>query len=94
MSFRVRLTQAAEYDLIRLAAFLEEFSSETADKGRNLLRAAIDSLAEMPERVVRVPGSSYRDLIVPFGSAGYAVRFQIREGTVVIVRIFHTREDR
>jgi len=38
MSFRVRLTRAAEYDLIRLAAFLEEFSSETADKGRSLLQ--------------------------------------------------------
>jgi plasmid stabilization system protein ParE len=94
MIFSVRLTRAAEYDLIRLAAFLEEYSSEAADKGRVVLRAAIDSLAEMPERGIRVPGSDYRDLIAPFGAAGYAVRYQIDRMTVVIVRIFHTREDR
>jgi len=94
MRFRVRLTRAAEYDLIRLAGFLEEFSSETADKGRSVLRGAIDSLAEMPERVSRIPGGEYRDLIVPFGAAGYVIRFRIDEETVVIVGIFHTREDR
>ena len=94
MRFTVRLTRAAEYDLIRLAAFLEEYSSETADRGRGVLRAAIDSLANMPERAVRVPGSDYRDLITPFGAAGYAVRYRIDEATVVIIRIFHTREDR
>jgi len=94
MSYTVRLTRAAEYDLTRLAAVLEEHSSETADRGRVVLRAAIGSLAEMPERVVRVPGTDYRDLIAPFGVAGYAIRYQIDEATVVIVRIFHTREDR
>ncbi|QTC92010.1 type II toxin-antitoxin system RelE/ParE family toxin [Brevundimonas goettingensis] len=77
-----------------MAAFLEEFSSETADRGRGVLRAAIDSLAEMPERVNRVPGGDYRDLIAPFVAAGYAVRFRIEGEAVVIVRIFHTREDR
>ena len=94
MSFRVRLTRAAEYDLIRLAAFLEEFSSGTAEKGRSVLHTAIETLADMPERVNRVPGSDYRDLIAPFGAAGYAVRFRIDAETVVILRIFHTREDR
>ena len=94
MRFRVRLTRAAGYDLIRLAAFLEEFSSETAHNARSVLQTAIDSLADMPERVNRVPGADYRDLIAPFGAAGYAVRFRIDAEAVVIVRIFHTREDR
>ena len=94
MRFSVRLTRAAGYDLIRLAAFLEQHSSEAADRGRHILRAAIDSLAEMPERATLVAETDYRDLIVPFGAAGYAVRYRIEGRAVIIVPIFHTREDR
>lgn len=94
MRFTVRLTRAAQYGLIRLAAFLEEHSSQAAESGRRVLRAAIDSLVEMPERVATLPDSDYRDLIAPIGAAGYVVRDRIDGTTVVILRIFHTREDR
>ena len=94
MTFIVRLTRAAGYDLVRLAEFLEEKSSMVAGRFRATLRTAVESLSEMPDRAPRVADTDFRDLVVPFGSAGYAVRYKIEGSTVVIVRIFHTREDR
>lgn len=94
MTFTVRLTRAAGNDLVRVAAFLEEKSSGVADRVRAALKSAVDSLSEMPERAPRVADTDFRDLVVPFGSAGYALRYKIEGSTVVIVRIFHTREDR
>lgn len=48
----------------------------------------------MPLRSVpgRLPGTRQR--IVPFGQAGYVIRYRVERGRVFVIRIFHTREDR
>lgn len=35
-----------------------------------------------------------RELIVPFGSAGYVIRYVVHADEVLILRIFHALEDR
>ena len=39
-------------------------------------------------------GQDGRELQVPFGRYGYAIRYLILGDTVVITRVFHGREDR
>lgn len=35
-----------------------------------------------------------RELVVPYGARGYIVRYQVRENAILIVRVWHGREDR
>ena len=36
----------------------------------------------------------HRELMVPFSSSGYVVRYRVDIDSVVVARIFHMREDR
>ena len=58
------------------------------------LDAAIRSLDEFSERARPGPEPGLRELIVPFGSGAYVVRYRVDRDEVVVARIFHGREDR
>lgn len=93
MTYTVRLTPAAEQDLVRLVRFLAGQNPNAARKARATLKARIKSLAQMPERARRPnPGRHVMD--VPFGVSGYSIWFDVRENQVIIARVFHMREDR
>jgi len=93
VNYAVRLTQAAERDLVRLVTFLAAENPNAARKARAALKARIKSLARMPERARRLhPGRHVMD--VPFGASGYSIWFDVREDRVIVARIFHMREDR
>lgn len=34
------------------------------------------------------------EMFVPFGEAGYVIRYRVEADRVLVTRIFHTREDR
>lgn len=93
MKYAVRLTPAAQRDLVRLVVFLAEKSPGAALRARQLLRARIRSLARMPARARSLP-SGLHVLDVPFGDSGYAIWFALRDNQVIVARIFHMREDR
>ena len=102
MSFRVRLTRAAEADLGRLFDFVLE--RELARDGGDLwlaeqavaaIRAGFATLASSPF-TCRKAGQSplLRELIIPFGRSGYVALFEIASPTeVVVVAVRHQRED-
>jgi plasmid stabilization system protein ParE len=54
------------------------------------------SLRDLPERGRPAIRPEYRELIVPFGRGAYVVRYRIHleRDTVVVVRIWHGREQR
>lgn len=99
--FAVRYTDAARDDLLRLFDFLLE-RAQTADDFEFAQRA-IDAVAEAVERqlgrtpfIFRKAGSSpfLRELIIPFGHAGYVVLYEVRDAsTVDILAVRHQRED-
>ncbi len=93
MKYAVRLTPAAQRDLVRLIVFLAEQSPRAALRAQRLLQARIRSLARMPARARRLP-SGLHVLDVPFGDSGYAIWFGLRDDHGVVARIFHMREDR
>lgn len=89
----MKLTVAAEADLLRMAEFLADYGDEVARRGATALWTGFTSLSEMPRRspVVR---NSLRELYIRFGDSGYVVQYRVDADVVVIARIFHMREAR
>jgi plasmid stabilization system protein ParE len=93
MTHEVRLSPAARNDLDRLAKFLSGKNVTASTKVVRVLRSAVESLAEMPDRG-RPAHNGKRELIVPFGSGVYLIRYRVDQAAVVVTRIFHGLEDR
>lgn len=92
MRFRVLLLPSARNDLIRVSNFLADVAPNTALRAADVLDQALQSLGHFPERMPTNRRGG-RDFIVPFGQAGYVIRYRIERSTVIVSRIFHTRED-
>ena len=102
MTFQVIVEQAAEEDLCRLydhilahAEYVEDL--EVADRALGAIRHAMASLATTPfifRKIASVEGSLRRELIVPFGSSGYVVQYEIAgPELVVVLAVRHQREE-
>ena len=101
MSYAVEFTQGAEDDLVRLyddlldrAETLEEL--DVADEAVKVIRqAALSHLSTTPYSYRKVGArSTLRELIIPFGTTGYILRFDIRSPELVLViGARHQREE-
>jgi plasmid stabilization system protein ParE len=101
MSYAVEFTQSAEDDLMRLYDFLLD-RAETleqlavADEALKVIRqAALSHLSTTPYSYRKVGArSTLRELIIPFGTTGYILRFDIRSPELVLViGARHQREE-
>ena len=82
-------------DLKRLHAFIEPHSSRAAARAINILIDAAGPLLEFPEKGAPWnPDLEFRELRVRFGSRGYAIRYRLHEDQVIIMRVWHSLEDR
>ena len=96
MSYRVRHTKAAREDLLRLFAFLLERDLQAAVRARVAIAKSIAFLHEFPFSCRKaIPDNPFlREMLIPFGSAGYVALFEIENNeTVTILAIRHQRED-
>jgi plasmid stabilization system protein ParE len=96
--FKVRFTPEAEADLLRLFDFLLEQDIAAAEKARAVIAKAIELLAVFPFSCRKVLGGDgnpfLRELIIPFGSSGYVVLFEIKNReTVTLLAVRHQREE-
>ncbi|MBW8858677.1 MAG: type II toxin-antitoxin system RelE/ParE family toxin [Caulobacter sp.] len=89
----VELSVTARLDLQRLQEWLDERAPHVAERVVDILTTATRSLAEFPERG-RLIRTGLRELVVPFGSAGYIIQYGVRPLRIIIARIFHSLEDR
>ena len=101
MTFKVEFTPEADTDLHRLFDFLLE-RAQTAEEAMRAcealeaIRIAANShLSTSPYSYRKVgPRPTLRELIVPFGSTGYVLRFDIRTPELVLViGARHQREE-
>lgn len=101
MTFKVEFTPEAEADLDRLFDFLLD-RAETVDDAMlayqaiGAIRTAADSHLSITPYSYRKVGvrPTLRELIVPFGSTGYILRFDIRTPELVLViGARHQREE-
>ena len=101
MSYAVEFTQSAEDDLMRLYDFLLDRAKtleelEVADEAVKVIRqAALSHLSTTPFSYRKVGArSTLRELIIPFGTTGYILRFDIRSPELVLVLgARHQREE-
>ena len=101
MSYAVEFTQGAEDDLVRLYDFLLDRAEtlealNVADEAVNVIRqAALSHLSMTPYSYRKVGArSTLRELIIPFGTTGYILRFDIRSPELVLViGARHQREE-
>ncbi|HXR50194.1 MAG TPA: type II toxin-antitoxin system RelE/ParE family toxin [Verrucomicrobiae bacterium] len=82
-------------DIDRLYDFLFKKNEEAATKvAQVILRGSL--LLEESPRLGRpmADGSERRELFIPFGAGFYVIRYFLADDIVVIVRVWHGREDR
>ena len=92
----VRFTAEAQADLERLYAFLLEKDPAAARRALAAIGRGIKLLRFSPYscRKVAMDLPRHRELLVPFGSAGYVVLLEIEPPrTVTILAARHQRED-
>ncbi len=99
MSFRVRFTQDAKADLVRLYEIIlerDETDWTVAERALEAIRNAVRSLKLSPfsHRKATRGDPFLRELVIPFGAAGYVALFEIDDDkTVTILAVRHQRED-
>ena len=101
MTFRVEFTPEAQADLDRLFDFILDRAETWQDAMRayeavEAIRVAANSHLSSTPYSYRKVGSrpTLRELIVPFGSTGYVLRFDIRSPELVLViGARHQREE-
>jgi len=96
VSYRVRYTKAAREDLRRLYAFLLEQDLAIAERALQAIEKAMGLLEDFPFTCRKAtPDNPFlRELLIPFGAAGYVALFEIEGSeTVTILAVRHQRED-
>jgi plasmid stabilization system protein ParE len=96
VSFRVRYAGAAREDLQRLYAFLLEHDLQAAGRARDAIGKSVELLRDFPFTCRKaMPDNPFlRELLIPFGAAGYVALFEIEDNeTVTILAVRHQRED-
>lgn len=96
MTFRVRYTKGAREDLRRLYSHLLERDSSAAKRAREKIAKGALLLEDFPFTCRKASSDSpfLRELLIPFGRAGYVLLFEIEDATTVtILAVRHQRED-
>lgn len=88
-------TESAMEDLNRHYEFLKINNADAAARAVQEIVSSAESLLENPRRgtpIGEVPG--LRKLLVSFGKYGYVIHYSILEEDVIILRVYHGRENR
>jgi plasmid stabilization system protein ParE len=90
---KLRFLPQAYADVERLHDFLSPKNPVAADRVVDLLFESAKSLKDVPHKG-RPLRHEFRELIVPFGRGAYVLRYRVdeRKDTVLIARIWHSRE--
>lgn len=91
---RVVWRRRARDDLKRLHEFLLAKDRDASARAAKAILAGVRALRATPRMGRPMEDrSGRREWLIPFGAAGYVVRYGIApEGTIVILRVWHTRE--
>jgi plasmid stabilization system protein ParE len=98
MSFRVVITRKAAREIEHHYDWLAERSRAAADRWRDSLLAAVDSLEQSAEQCPEAPeaqwyGEELGQLLHDKGRHVHRVLFEIRGDVVVVLRVRHSAQD-
>jgi plasmid stabilization system protein ParE len=96
---RVRFATEAQADLVRLYEFIltrDETDWALAERALDAIRTGNQALESFPFTCRKATSDNpfLRELVIPFGAAGYVALFEIDdEKTVTVLAVRHQRED-
>jgi plasmid stabilization system protein ParE len=96
VSHHVRISKAAQEGLERLLDFLAPVDYAAALRARAAIERSYRFLAEMPFACRKADSANpfLREMLIPFGNAGYVALFEIEDDTTItILAVRHQRED-
>jgi len=95
--YQIDWLPGASQDMLRLRQFLEKENQSVVKKASQRILSAVNLLITSPEVGMPSPDEdceAFRDLYVPFGRGGYTIRYRLTQQTILIVRVWHSREQR
>lgn len=96
MSYQLRFTEEAFEDLKRLYAFTAENDPASAEKAFEIISKAWGIIETFPFSCRKAESTNpfLRELVIPFGVAGYVALFEIESNQVVtVLAVRHQREE-
>ena len=85
----------ARQDIEHLFEFLLAKNPAAARQSIQTIRQGADLLEQFPDSGRPMNDDTRRrELFVPFGSSHYVLRYMIDGETIVIIRVWHSREER
>lgn len=91
----IRFAPEAVDDLARVRDFLDMNSPNAAKRAISTLFAALQRLEDFPSLGRPTEDDSIRQIVVPFGSACYVLRYVLGDnGDLLVLRVWHGREAR
>ena len=95
MSKKLIWLPGAVKDVVRLRAFIEQKNPNAAQRAASKIKEAAFILINNPEAGRPVNGlSGFREITISFGAGFYVLRYHFDGPTVVIVNVWHSREER
>ena len=95
--YKIEWLPEATKDVARLREFIKKENPRAASNAGLRILGAVDLLTKNPEAGMPSPDEDceeFRDLYAPFGKGGYTIRYRIKQQIIVIVRVWHSREER
>jgi plasmid stabilization system protein ParE len=83
---------ASTRDVIRLHDFLKSKNLNAAHRAADKIRKTAQLILNNPAIGHRLENREDREFFTPFGKNGYIFRYRVTDNTVVILKIWHTRE--
>jgi len=92
----IHLSPEAAADVARVREFLDINNPEAAKRALRAIFAALERVEKFPDLGRPTKDADIRQIVIPFGAAGYIVRYTIlpENGDVLVLRLWHGREAR
>ncbi|GAA6171542.1 hypothetical protein NBRC116592_12120 [Colwellia sp. KU-HH00111] len=82
-------------DLMLLRKFIQDKNPSAAKRAAGKIREGAITLMSNPESGRPVEGlSSFREILIPFGAGNYVLRYREDNVTIVVVRVWHSKDER
>lgn len=92
----ILLSPDAASDVERVREFLDINNPEAAKRALRTIFAVLERVEEFPDLGRPTEDADIRQIVIPFGAAGYIVRYTIlpESADVLVLRLWHGREAR
>jgi len=95
--YQINWLPGALEDMARLRQFIQKNNPLASQKAGQRILSAVNILLKNPK--AGMPSldedcEAFRDLYAPFGRGGYTIRYRLKQQTIIIVRVWHSREER